>query len=355
MDKNILLKSKTDKKLLSISGKSKINYFGRANSAIWCIASYLKSKSIIKTVILPSTMCISPAIIFKLHGFNLKFVDVNENDGLINVNKSFKFIERNKDTSVLFYVNLFGNKDKNIDKIKNFKDLFIIQDFAQTFFHKKKISKKDIFGDMIILSFGYSKIFDLDHGGIVLSDKKEFYEYGVNFDKKIVNKKISLSAKKLYLNWYSKVIEKRKKLQEKNLKSFASKIYLIKFNNKKIKDIYNSIKFIDKEYYQRKIKLRFYKKLFQKLKVKILHSNEFFIPWRFSFLISNRDKFLKIIRKKGYDASSYYPNIARVFNKKKEKFKNSDIIEKKVINLWLTKNYNLKKIKAQFDLLKNNL
>ena len=27
---------------------------------------------------------------------------------------------------------------------------------------------------MIILSFGYSKIFDLDHGGIVLSDEKNF-------------------------------------------------------------------------------------------------------------------------------------------------------------------------------------
>lgn len=354
MNKNILLKFKIEKKLLSISGKSKINYFGRANSAIWCIASYLKSKSMRKTIILPSTMCISPAIIFKLNGFKLKFVDVNENDGLINLNKTLKLIKTNKDIAALFYVNLFGNKDKNINKIKNFKNLFIIQDFAQTFFHKKKLLNKDIFGNMIILSFGYSKIFDLDHGGIVLSDEKKFYDYGLNFDKKIVNKKIPLLAKKRYLNWYSKVIEKRKKLQEKNLKSFASKIYLIKFNNKKMKDIYNSIKLIDNEFQQRSKKFKFYKKLFQTLKVKILHSDDFFIPWRFSFLISNRDKFLKIIRKKGYDASSYYPNIARVFNKKKEKFKNSDIIEKNIINLWLTKNYDLKKIKEQFNLFKNN-
>ena len=34
MNKNILLKFKIEKRLLSISGKSKINYFGRANSAI---------------------------------------------------------------------------------------------------------------------------------------------------------------------------------------------------------------------------------------------------------------------------------------------------------------------------------
>ena len=32
-----------------------------------------------------------------------------------------------------------------------------------------------------------------------------------------------------------------------------------------------------------------------------------------------------------------------------------DIIEKKIVNLWLSKNYNLKKVKVQFNMLKNNL
>ena len=102
-------------------------------------------------------MCISPAIIFKLNGFKLKFVDVNENDGLIDLNKTLKLIKTNRDIAALFYVNLFGNKDKNINKIKDFKNLFIIQDFAQTFFHKKKLLNKDIFGNMIILSFAIQK------------------------------------------------------------------------------------------------------------------------------------------------------------------------------------------------------
>ena len=89
--------------------------------------------------------------------------------------------------------------------------------------------------------------------------------------------------------------------------------------------------------------------------ISILHSDNFFTPWRFSFLTNKRDEYLRIIRKSGYDASSYYPNIARVFNKRKETFKNSDIIEKKIVNLWLSKNYNLKKVKVQFNMLKNNL
>ena len=38
---------------------------------------------------------------------------------------------------------------------------------------------------MIILSFGYSKIFDLNHGGIVLSDNYDFYNYANKFNSKI--------------------------------------------------------------------------------------------------------------------------------------------------------------------------
>ncbi len=354
MTRYTFFKKRVDKTLLKISNKSKINYFGRANSAIWCIASYLKSNSNKRTIILPSTMCISPAIIFKINGFKLKFIDVNKNDGLINIKKSLKFIKNNNDIAALFYVNLFGNKDKNIDKIKNFKNIFVIQDLAQTFFHNK-ISKKDIFGNMIILSFGYSKIFDLNHGGIVLSDEDKFYKYSLEFDKKISNNRISNLAKKKYLIWYTKVIVKKNKFKERTLKSFASKIYLVKFNKQKMRKIHNSIKIIDKEFNKRLKIFRFYTKLFKTLKISILHSDNFFTPWRFSFLTNKRDEYLRIIRKRGYDASSYYPNIARVFNKRKETFKNSDIIEKKIVNLWLSKNYNLKKVKVQFNMLKNNL
>ena len=77
MTRHTFFKKRVDNTLLKISNKSKINYFGRANSAIWCIASYLRSNSNKRTIILPSTMCISPAIIFKINGSKLNFIDVN--------------------------------------------------------------------------------------------------------------------------------------------------------------------------------------------------------------------------------------------------------------------------------------
>ena len=92
--------------------------------------------------------------------------------------------------------------------------------------------------------------------------------------------------------------------------------------------------------------------MFKNHNIQLVHSASIFSPWRFSFLTSNRDYYLRLIRKKGFDASSYYPNIGRVFNKGK-KFINSDSIEKKIINLWLSKDYNFNKIKNISSLFKN--
>ena len=96
-----------------------------------------------------------------------------------------------------------------------------------------------------------------------------------------------------------------------------------------------------------------YKKRIKKLKLNILHSKNTFIPWRFTFLINNKDFYLNLIRKKGNDVSSYYPNIGRAFSNKKNKnsYVNSDLIQEKVINFWLTKDYNRNKINNICNLL----
>ena len=83
--KNKLIEKKIVSKLFKISSKSKINFFGRANSAIWTIASYLKKKTKKRTIILPSTMCISPSIIFLVNGFKLLFIDVEKKNGLLDI------------------------------------------------------------------------------------------------------------------------------------------------------------------------------------------------------------------------------------------------------------------------------
>ena len=144
------------------------------------------------------------------------------------------------------------------------------------------------------------------------------------------------------MEWYNNVIEKRQINKINDIKSFASKIYLIKFNKKKLYEIYNSLNFLSKEFKRRILLMEIYKRKLRNQNIKLLHTKKTFIPWRLSFLINKKDYYLDLIRKKGNDASSYYPNIERAFNYKKnnDTYNNSDFIQKNIINLWLTKEYN---------------
>ena len=95
-------------------------FFGRANSAIWMMAKYLKEQYKKPTIIFPSSMCVSPVLIFFLEKYKIKFVDINLNTGLMNLNEVLKITKKNKKT-ILFYVNLFGNFEKNYNLIKKLK------------------------------------------------------------------------------------------------------------------------------------------------------------------------------------------------------------------------------------------
>lgn len=353
MNKNKILQNKINKKLTHLTNKKKCNFFGRANSAIWCIGEFLKKNSTKRTILLPSTMCVSPIIIFKILGFKLEFVDVNKSNGLLNVEEVIKKTnKKNHDILSIFYVNLFGNKDKKARKLKKIKDVLIIQDLAQTFICKENI-KKDLFGNLIIFSFGYSKIFDLNHGGIVMSNNTAFHDFGVNFNENIKNTNISSVGKNKYLKWYNNAVTKKKKFNFTELKTFAYNIYLIKFDSRKLIKMNKSLNILSKEFKRRMFLFNIYKKKIKESNLDIIHSEDVFTPWRFSILMNQKNSYLTKIRKKGIDASSYYPNIGRIFSikKYKETYINSDLLEKKIINFWLTKEYNQNKIYKTCNIL----
>jgi len=348
-------KKKIEKKIIKITNFSYINFFGRANTAIWAITLFLKKNNKKRSIILPASMCVSPAIIFLINGFKLIFVDVDKNTGLLDIKKVSKIIKKDNDICGLFYVNLFGNTEdlsSQINKIKK-KNIVVIQDLAQTFLYPTKKINNKLIGDFIILSFGYSKIFDLNHGGMVLSNDSYFRLFGEKFDEGLKKININYKTKNKYIKWYEQFFIKNQKFMVKDLKVFAKELYLIKFNVKIFKKIYLSITSLAKESSKRSKLLKDYIKIFTKLDVHILHSKSTMIPWRFSFLVNTKKEIiLDKLRKKNFDASSYYPNIAKRFDKSKKKFNNADKIEKKIINLWLTNKYNKKKILDQVNIVK---
>ena len=114
-----------------------------------------------------------------------------------------------------------------------------------------------------------------------------------------------------------------------------------------------SLNILSKEFKRRMFLFNIYKKKIKESNLDIIHSKDVFTPWRFSILMNQKNSYLTKIRKKGIDASSYYPNIGRIFSikKYKETYINSDLLEKKIINFWLTKEYNQNKIYKTCNIL----
>jgi hypothetical protein len=96
----------------------------------------------------------------------------------------------------------------------------------------------------------------------------------------------------------------------------------------------------EKSITQHRIKLAsLYKDLLKNCpKIEILESENGAVPWRFSCLIKdiNTGSLCDVIRKKGFDISSWYPNLANMFIRDYSRaLRNANILEETIINLWI--------------------
>lgn len=341
-----MIKKKIKSIIKNRTGYDKILFSGRANTSIWKIGLYLKKKKKKINIVLPSTLCVSPAVIFNILGFNIIYLDIDPNTGLIDENLLIHKIKTTK-IDVIFFVNLYGNVLKNkFCKYAKQKKILVIQDLAQTFFSNSvNKNRKYIFGDILILSFGYSKIFDLKGGSLILTKNKEIYR-DINYIN-LPEIKMDLNAKKKYLNWYDKYFSKNRKIENSKL-NFAKKLYIKHYQNSYDKKILNSLKELNFEERERKEKLNFYSKVFKDKNIQILNQKDSLVPWRFCFLVKKkRNYILNKLRENNFDASSYYLALKRV--------KGSIKLEKQIINLWIDKSINKNKIQNQYKLIKNFL
>ena len=329
----------------------KIIFSGRTNTLIWKIGNYIKKNYQDPTIIMPSTLCVSPAVIFLNLNINIKFIDIDPNNGLIDERKLLSEISKQK-FCMLFYVNLFGNLgSKNlIKKIRSIDKILIVQDLAQTFISDNKTkNSQELFGDVILLSFGYSKIFDLNEGSLLLTNDKKITKF-INNSLKQKFPNINLDeVKEKYLKWYNKIFSKNLKIKAKDTKIFAKQLYLKNFKFYLYKKIYNKIKFLKFEEKRRNKIFVQYKKIFKSNKIKIINKSRNFIPWRFSFLVNkNKNKILKKLHKNNFNASSYYKSLDNTSS-------NSIKFGNNIINLWLDEKVNLKTIETQYKLIRKQL
>jgi len=332
---------------------------GRATTALF-LAYKVQNKK--KRIVIPNIMCLSPYYASLYANRNVIICDVNLRDGTYFEKDLLNILNKNNDISAVLFVHLYGNnslKTKYYNLCKQ-KKITIIEDVSQAFGgefedHSKFGSK----GDISIFSFGLTKNIDAGLGGAILtSNNNTFKKIKKNY-KNIVNYE-NLSA--IYKKIYYVINElENKKINITPIRSLLpilfKNMYFRKINNHEASLVYKKLINYKKDILIKKNNFDIYFNNFKNFKkICILHDSKIVSPWRFSFLVSEkkRDHLIKILRNKNIDVSSWYPSLHKMVSIK-GKFNNSNIFEKRIINLWVDSNYNKIKIINICKIIKNQL
>lgn len=313
---------------------------------------YISLKSILKNkggIILPAISCPSPANAVLFSGNKPIFCDIDLNDFNICLKALERILDKDKNIKAIIAIHLYGNTAK-MDEIINLSKKYnvkVIEDAAQCLggFYKQKAVGG--WGDISVLSFGNTKLLNLELGGAVLTDNAELFEKLKREEKLLPDipdkfYELSTNYKRTYYS-LKELAEINEDLNDlfKPLPNIFQSIYL--FNRKSInyKKIYEKLSEIEKLVNERKNKNNIYmNKLNHKLINKVAYC-EGSVPWRFTFRVPSiiRNELTSLLRKNGLDVSNWYPCLFKWYDECKsnssENFENAIKFEKEVVNLWL--------------------
>lgn len=330
-----------------------ILWTGRAATAFYyCLISILKLKKIHNPeIILPSFSCTTLSMVCQILNFKPIFVDVDLNDGLMNLEEAYSKIT--KKTVGIVFIHLFGNSTELIEfkKIINKKNIFLIEDITHSLGGKSNEGNLiGHIGDFTIASFNKPKILNCGGGFLIIKDKSNFpfnqKDIFESNNENLLNLKDEFQHKLLsesYRNFHHSVVSL---LRNKNIKnSTANNIFKIvksnyypiyfkdNFNPHNFRKQFNSLDAMTKQ------RIKFKNLYFELLenKFQILSSrDENHTCWRFSIILPESKYLFEIsekIRQDGFHVSNlYWP--CNSFFEKENNCQNSKFLSERIINFW---------------------
>jgi dTDP-4-amino-4,6-dideoxygalactose transaminase len=349
--------SEVEKKISRKFGRKHCVVVGSGTAAIYLI---LKSLSLKKndSVLMPGTCCFSPAYAVKYAGLKIDFCDISLLDGCITPETLRIALDRNRDIKVLIGVHLYGNilKIDSVKKICKEYEVVFIEDACQAYGSLYKNKPCGAFGDYSVLSFGHTKVLNAGGGGAVLTDNDVIV-------RRIRKRADSLNSynTRLIQQLSRKHGERYYEIQNK-VRSDLSKKYLFAGLWKNYRDLFlcgiskkivKNIELLmenENTIIRHRVKLKaiYEQELNKCLNIRVLKSPQKAIPWRFNFLLKKRcnKSFCDDLRTKGFDVSSWYPNLAGMFESDfKRKLPSADELERRIVNFWVDQTKNGKDVK----------
>jgi dTDP-4-amino-4,6-dideoxygalactose transaminase len=350
--------------LINMTNKKYCLFVSRGATALYLIFKsiiYLRSKevkikkNVTKKIIIPATLCHSPANVAIISGLIPVFCDVNLNNYTLCPIDLKKKLISNEGVIAVLVSGTFGYlpKMKEIDEICKEHGVYLIDDSAQSFGVIVENKAMGSWGEVGIFSFGHTKTIDAGGGAALLTNNFELFNFCNSLYNSLDFK--NAATEKLQNSYSSIYYEIEKKTKEDlnfnklfwNFPEIFENIYCYKLseNNFLIKKILNDLNNLDNIINQRRSNFSIYFEQLKNVKQLFLPINENkIVPWRFTFRVidSKRDQLVEKLRSKKIHVSTWYPSLEVRYKNEYPlydiKCPNSRTLTNQIVNLWVDPN-----------------
>lgn len=174
--------TKLEHRVAELTERSEAIAVGRAVWGLFTLLSIWRKKSIPQKIALPSFLCQSPLVAVLRAGWEPVFCDVDPETGNVSATEWQRVIDSG--IHAVLFVHLFGNVGDagRIAETCRKRGVFFIEDAAQSFGGTWDMRPCGSYGDASIISFGHTKLIDVGHGGVVLTNDFKLAQEVRNFE-----------------------------------------------------------------------------------------------------------------------------------------------------------------------------
>lgn len=304
------------------------------------------------SVVLPSTMCHSPANVALYANLDIIFCDVSEDDYTIDPNCLQAILESNSEILGVLAVSIFGHSPDmgRISELCKKFNVWLIDDACQGIGGYCDNSPLGNWGEIGIYSFGHSKIIDIGWGGAILTDSERIYEKCKTLYQELepISKNID-NLRSIYSDTYytiEKIVAKFSNLAPLfwSFPDIFKELYVYKENppENKIYRLFNELMLLKENLDVRFQNWNYYHKhLIINDNIQLPKIRNGSVPWRYTFRVKNNKQTLILneLRNNNMHASAWYPSLYprfRICNEiNTDKCPVSGVLSNELVNLWV--------------------
>lgn len=320
-------------------------YTGNGTTAMYLTFMALGMQN--RKVIFPAISCTNPVNAAYFAGYTVDFCDVSIDDYTIDV-EQLETMLKTGEYGIVIPTHIYGHRynESVVRELCNRYKVVLIEDAAQSYYVGNM--------DVSIMSFGHTKICDTElGGGIALTNDFDLINKIRREKERISTVQESYDQmlqhyRKRYYDIVKSICEWEKRNEKIKELQLTNKDYFI-FDGNDNNEIFDKLEILDKLVYDRKNKTKLYDEfLSDKYVIKPNLASDY--RWRYTFLYrGNRDRLLEEARTRNIDISSWYYSLAGVY--KGQHLHNADIVEQKVVNLWVDETHSKERIMKDINIL----